>query len=307
MQSVKIWTAFLIPLLFFLIPNSPVFAAFSLSISSINPDSVTNSGQEVTVNVSINGLPSESYFRIGWQESSGKPYFGYMKNINDDWVKVESSQDCKNYYKISDLTTTSLAIITKIGEENTVNNGSYLLKARRYTATCLSYTDSDSVSIQVNFFTPTPSSAPTYTATIIPTQIPTNSPTPKNTPTLTKVPTPTPTTKPTQTPKTPTPTKIPTPTPIKSGPTAAPILIASDVQESTQEALPTSILGESTESAANTVSPPPEKETKAFESSSGNLSKILIGIGVIFLIACGILALRSYIKSRKENENIYHK
>jgi len=62
-------------------------------------------------------------------------------------------------------------------------------------------------------------------------------------------------------------------------------------------------LGESTESAADSkvkISPP-EKETKVLGSSSGNLSKILIGVGVIFLISCGILAFRSYVKNRKEN------
>jgi len=138
---------------------------------------------------------------------------------------------------------------------------------------------------------------PTPTLTPAPTTIPTNTPTP------TKTPTPTPTTKPTSTPKVPTPTKIPTATPIKLGPTASPILIANDVEESTREALPTSILGESTESAVNTVSPSPfAKETKTLASSTSNLSKILIGIGIIFLISCGILAFRGYIKSRKENE-----
>lgn len=172
--------------------------------------------------------------------------------------------------------------------------------------------DVDGVGNWVVFNSPTKGSTnntstpvPTATPTIIPSATPTNTPTP------TKTPTPTPTTKPTSTPKVPPPTKTPTPTTIKSVVTASPILLANDVQESTQEALPTSILGESTESAANNVSPtnnpkikkqPSSKETKTLEGSNDNLSKILIGIGVIFLISCGILAFRSYIKSRKENE-----
>lgn len=163
---------FILSLYTFFFLSTPVFASFSLSISSINPDNISYSEQEVTVNVNINDLPSESYFRIAWQESSGKPYFGYMKNNNGDWVKIESSQDCKNYYKISDLTTTSLLVVIKIGEENTINNGPYLLKARRYTASCSSYTDSDPVSIQVNLPisspspTPSPSPSPSTSAAV---------------------------------------------------------------------------------------------------------------------------------------------
>ena len=122
-------------LLLFLFPNK-VFAAFSMNIASIDPTSVDSKEQEVTVNVSINALLSESYFRVAWQKSSGDHYFGYMQNNNGDWVKIESSQDCHNYYKVSDLSTTSLTIITKIGSENTIDNGSYFLKAKRYTAGC---------------------------------------------------------------------------------------------------------------------------------------------------------------------------
>lgn len=106
--------------LFFSFFAKPSFAAFSLNISSITPDNVSYNEQEVTVNVNINNLPSESYFRIAWQESSGKPYLGYMKNNNGDWVRVESSQDCKNYYKVSDIATTSLTLVTKVGEENII-------------------------------------------------------------------------------------------------------------------------------------------------------------------------------------------
>src|SRR3989344_7276290 len=91
-------------LFFFAFPNK-VSAAFSLNISSINPDNISSVEQEVTVNININDLPSESYFRVAWQESSGKPYFGYIKNNNGDWIKIDSSQDCKSYYHVTDLTT----------------------------------------------------------------------------------------------------------------------------------------------------------------------------------------------------------
>ena len=198
-----------------LFTTSSVFAAFSLNISNINPDNVSDSEQEVSVTISLTDLPSESYFRVGWQESSGKPYFGFIKNDNESWVKVESSQDCKSYYKVSDLTKQSITIITKIGQDNTPTNGSYLLKARRYTATCSSETDSESVSIQLNL--PTPTSTPTD----IPT--PTRTPTPTKEPTPTKVPTPT---------KTPTPTKSPTATPTSAVVKPTPTKKAASTQPS---------------------------------------------------------------------------
>lgn len=107
---------------------------------------------------------------------------------------------------------------------------------------------------------------------------PTNTPTPTSVPTSTPVPTNTPTPKPT-----PTPTLIPTPSP-------TPTIV-----------LPTEVLGESTESAIPTEA---QLEIKATESSKqkqkvlgeqvNNTPKILVGIGVIFLITCGILILRKF-------------
>ncbi len=256
---------------------SDVFAAFSLSISSINPDSVSYSEQEVTVNIDINDLPSESYFRVAWQESSGKPYFGYMKNNTGDWVKIESGQDCKNYYKISDLTMTSLIIVTKIGEENTINNGSYFLKARRYTASCSSYKDTDPVSIQVNLPTPTP------TPTEEPEPEPENTPTPTLTPIPTQKSTPTPTQKP-------TPTKTPTPSPTPPG----------------------EILGEEVTPEAEEISSDDSQESTP---SSFNLQSFLpfifVGLGVLLLAVSGGSVLLPNLKKKyrirkhgKAQENI---
>jgi len=102
---------------------------------------------------------------------------------------------------------------------------------------------------------------------------------------------PTPTPAPTSTPtQTPTPTKTPTPTPIPNTPTANP--------------LPTDILGESTESGSF-ISPTETRLKKNVlisnksKSSNNVVQKISIGIGGIFLIACAILLVRFYIKSKK--------
>lgn len=249
------------------------FAAFSLNISSITPDSVSYNEQEVTVAVNINNLPSESYFRIAWQEASGKPYLGHMKNNNGDWVKVESSQDCKNYYKVSDITTASLILVTKVGEENVINNGSYLLKIRRYTASCSSYTDSDSIAILVNFPTPTP--IPTITNT--PTPKPTNSPTPTVT-------------------NTPTVTKSISKTPASNAANATPTIISFENKD---------VLGNATQSSSNNSKSSKEEDKIANISESNNfLPIIFISIGVVFLLACAIVFfypnIKNYLNKRNE-------
>jgi hypothetical protein len=124
-----------------------------------------------------------------------------MKNNINDWVKVETSQDCKNYFKISDTATTSATFVVKVGENNQVSNGSYSIKLRRYTSTCASYSDSDAHPIQINFPTPVPTQPAQVASSSTP--IPTKSPTP--------MPTKTPTIKPTSTPEvfeTPSPTSV---------------------------------------------------------------------------------------------------
>lgn len=269
-----------VALFFFLVFAPPVFAAFSLSISSINPDSISSNEQEVTVNVNINDLPSESYFRIAWQESSGNSYFGYMKNNNDDWVKVESGQDCKNYYKISDLSTTFLVLLTKVGDENIINNGNYLLKVRRYTASCSTYKDSEPVSIQVNL--PTPTSAPTPTFT--PTSTPTNTPAP--------TPTRTPTPVPTSLPSSPT-SKPPTPT---TKPTTA---VLAAAKKPTATLMPTEkVLGK--EATASPTAKPTDA-VKTLGATNNITAKFFMGLGAVLLTLCGILGFRIY-KERKDKE-----
>ena len=279
MKAKSALIAFLLFLFYFSFVKSS-FAAFSLNISSITPDSVSYNEQEVTVNVSISGLPSESYFRIAWQESSGKPYFGYMKDNNGDWVRIESSQDCKNYYKVSDTGTASLTLITKIGEENTINNGLYLLKARRYTASCSSYTDSDPFSIQINLPTPTPTNVP-------------------NSPTLTNTPTPKPTNSPTPTPKptvTPTIIKTISKTPASNAANATPTIISSEIKD---------VLGNSTKSSVDKFEEPKKENKKEKLQENNNLLPIIfISIGVVFLLACVIVFLYPNIKDylNKQNE-----
>lgn len=258
---------FLILVVLFWFLPSKVDAAFSMSISSVDPASVSTSEQEVTVNITIADLPSESYFRVAWQESSGKPYFGYVKNNNGDWVKIESGKDCKNYFKVSDLNTTSFSLVTKIGSDNTANNGENFIKARRYTDTAAcSETDSEPFSIQINLPTPTPTNTP-----------PTNTPAPQATATPTKTPTPT---------KAPTATKVPTQA--KSPSTSTPIVTSKPGENSTLN------LGSSENSLSDigeeNISVTPSQDTAVMGISTFNFPWLFIALGLIFMAVCGILA-----------------
>jgi len=184
----------------FLLAVLPAYAAFSFSLEQANPSVVDSLEREVEVKLNITDLPSESYFRVGWKKEGSSTYFGYVKNQDDNWTKIETlSADCKNYYKVSDTGTTTLTLLTKMGSDSTHEAGNYLLKAHRFTSSCASNSGSENEQMVVlNIPTPTPTPIPTPTPTATPT--PTPSSTPKPTPSSTPKPTQTPTPKPTSVP-----------------------------------------------------------------------------------------------------------
>jgi len=302
MKNEKLWIVFLTFLLFFFVFKTPVFAGeIVINEFLVDPDS------QQWVELYNKGIDPVDI--SGWfiDDSGGTQKFTIPAGtiINTSEFKTFDS----SYFNLNRTSADTIQLLNGLSVEDSYSYNTGPGVNNSYGR------DEDGIGSWVVFNSPTKRStnnasipAPTATPTFTPI------PTATSTPTPTKTPTPTPTTKPTSTPKVPTPTKIPTPTAIKSGPTAAPsILIASDVQESTQEALPTSILGESTESAVNNVSltdnpkitvSPFAKETKNLASSTSNLSKILIGIGIVFLISCGILAFRSYKRHREDRSTV---
>ncbi len=193
---------FILFVLFFLFSDSEVKAGLTMSIQSISLDTVSSNEQEVTVTASISGLPNPSFFRIAWQKSSGDNYFGYVQNNSGEWVKIQSGQDCTKYFSVTDTGTSSLVLVTKIGSDNSPDNGNYTLKLRRYTSSCGSESDSGPIAITINFPTPeptqspSPTNPPTSAPTQAPTQAPTRAPTASPTPQRTKSPTPKPTSTP---------------------------------------------------------------------------------------------------------------
>ena len=136
---------------------------------------------------------------------------------------------------------------------------------------------------------------------------------PLPTPTPTPLPSPTsiPTSKPTST-KSPTKTAS-TPTKTASSPTPTQKILSSSPSQgqalskatSTKVNIPTSVLGQSTKSAAATPSAgatSSNKEVKTLGSNQNNIFKILIGAGGLFIIACAILLFRHFKNKKINNE-----
>lgn len=117
-----------------------------------------------------------------------------------------------------------------------------------------------------------------------------NQPTP--TPTLTPVPSPTPT-------SAPTPTKTPTPSPTPSPkPTNTPLISPTENQDISDTVFPTSVLGESTESVDNAVSEADSLAVEEKTSSNNTLPVIFIILGIVFILACGILGFWQFRKQK---------
>lgn len=268
-------------ILLIFIPVTPAFATFSYQINSVTPNEVTSIEQVVTINLTLTNLPTgDNYFRASWQKSSGDNYFGYVKNQNSEWVKVQSlSSDCKSYYKVSDNSVTTLTLETKIGDVITTENGDYSIKVHRFTSGC-SYNDPVSTTIKINLPLPTPTNTP------VPTESPTNTPTPAPAPTSTPKPA-SPTDKPTA-----VPTKKPTST-------STPIPTEEEFTNNEGSLLEDQLLGAST-SAEDTAGPFVTPKPKS-KSSISPVPAIITGLGLILItVGSAPLLLQYIIKTKRK-------
>lgn len=274
---------FIFGILYLIFPLNAFAATFTFSGA---PSSI-NESDTFIVNVSliVSGSSGNNYYIRGAFAPSSAPssYFGYTKNNQGNWY---SGSDKTQYYQItmdsSGQWSGSIEVKLDARDPAYQGSGTYNFKLGRYTASgtnptwCNNETNPCTIaSISVVAPTPTPTSTPTPTLspTPTPTSSPTNTPTPTPTPTPTKTPTPTPTL-----------IKTPTPSPANS-PTPAAFLVSS--------ALPTSVLGESVSK---------DKESKVLGSSKNNIPIILITAGLISLIACGILAFKTYKQGEIKDE-----
>lgn len=259
-------------ILFFFSFVKPVFA--TAPTITAYPSGTLSLDTSFSVTATMSGLSKNVIYRlrVAISQSGTSNYFG---STYDGAVWHMGSLADGNYIIITTDGNGAWGgdIQGKIDSDDpnfTTGSGTYDLKIGRYTQTgsTATWSDPNSISIIVPP-TPTPTNTPTPTPTLVPTStsVPTNTPMPP----------------PTSTPIQLTPTPKPTPTSI--------------------QVLPTEVLGESTGSATandflSTAQKPTKetkkKETKVLGEQTNNAPKILIGIGVIFLIACGILIFRKF-------------
>lgn len=257
-------------LLFLLFPQK-VFAV-SVTISDY-PSTITEDAFTITASVS-GATTGTNYLRIDIFRDGTINYFGETFN-NSDWY---GGSTYSQYLPIAIQTGVvwSGNIQGRIGSPTTTQydgSGTYKMRLRRYTSGG-GYTSSEA----------------SNSAVLISIAVPTSTPTP----TLTLAPTPT---------LTPTPTKTPTPTPISNTPTSKP-----SVSPTPKDVLPTSVLGQSTESGLF-ISPTDTKLKKNVlisnksKNPNNNLQKIFIFLGIVFIAACGILGFWQFRKNKNLTEN----
>lgn len=303
--------------------SSPVSAAtFTFSGT---PSSIT--GEEsfsVSVVLSVSSSAGNNYYiRIAFSHpDSPSSYFGYTKNNAGNWYNgTPSPIDKTQFYKVTmdenNQWTGTIEAKPDIESSAYKGSGTYNFKLGRYTESgSLTWCNNESTGCAVA------SVSIVTTATPTPTPAPTNTPVPTATPIQSG-----PTTAPTAT-KTPTSTLIKTPTPtlksVSGGessststtkpPTTSPTTLAFSSQAAggsgnintavspTVNLSPTPTKSESTKKP--TPTPIKSGQTAVLGVAQSNLSKILIGLGVIFLAACGIIAFRSF-RTGKKDESDY--
>lgn len=263
-------TVVLIAVFIFLFYSSLVKSVFAVppSITAF-PSGTVSLDTAFTVTATMSGLSKSATYRLRIAIAQPET-FNYFGSTYDGTTWHMGSIADGNFVNI---TTDAIGvwggdIQGKIDSDDpnfTTGSGTYDLKIGRYTQTGITPTWSNLVSI---------------TIAVPPTPTPTNTPTPTSPPTAT-----------------PTPTKIPTPTPVPNTPTSKPSLAP----------LPTSILGKSTQSGS-IVFPTKTKLKKNVLISSKtknpntNLQKILMFVGIVFILSCTILTFQRFKKNKLKQD-----
>jgi hypothetical protein len=253
-----------------LLCQGKVFAARSISIISVNKDTLLGD-EDLNIVASPSGFASDEQFYIKgafYQDISSPNYFGYTKN-GDNWIKNSDSVVNQKLVKLNEWDD---SLTTKVDFLDSGYKGedSYKFKIGFYYITSGGKTSSvnwssNNVDIMVNEPDPTPTPDLSPVETLTPTANPVA--------VLIKS-TPTPTFKPAAT------------TTLKPSPTTMKVLIATK----------TTVLGISSKSAeiqnpTSTVQP-----IRIASASKNNLlAEILISLGIVFLLACGIVFSYPYI------------
>lgn len=249
---------------------TPIACAVTVNILNA-PSTITSDPLILTASIS-GAATGTNYLRVDVYKEGTSNYFGETFN-SADWY---SGSDGKQYLPISVQSGIfwNGTIQTRIGNPSTTDydgTGNYRIRIRRYTSSGgQGSEDANNSSIPIAISLPTPTTNPP-TATNVPTSI--------TAPTLTK---------------TSTPTKIPTIATAVASPTKTPVSKAvGKTPTPTKKNIPTAILGQQTKNQ-DSQSPTSTPSAKTLGVASFNLASVLIGLGVLCFIACGILLFRSY-------------
>ena len=261
--------AIFIAFLFYLfILINPVYAV-TVSISSFPP---VISSDSFTVTASISGATAgTNYLKIDIFKDGTTNYFGETFN-NLDWY---SGSSYSQYLPITiqNSTAWSGSVQGRVGTPNSTDydgQGTYKLRLRRYTGGG-GYTsaeaNSSAVTVIINL--PTPTLSPTNTTTPQPTN-----------------------------------TSIPTPTPFSVLTKIPTITVSKNI--SPTDILDIEVLAESTKSSGNKIENSKKnlQVNKPQKTDKTLMPKILIIVGIVFLLACVIVIAYPYIRVfRKEKIN----
>jgi hypothetical protein len=257
-----------------------IFAATSQSLSINDTPLTIDQSQEFEIGATFicSNCTSDSYLRSVFYPS-GSSYFGFTQDNNGNWNNATGG-NCTTYFKITQADFSKegtwsgkLKVKPDIASPYYGGPGEYLFKVGRYTSSCGSPLWSGEVTVAITGPTPTPTAAPA------------NTPTPTNTP-----------------------TSISTPTPkVTVTPTAKPTLKpASNAAAATSSSIIKTgdVLSESSKSAEiKNLKVTPQEIKIASDNRNNLLAKLLIFIGIVFLLACGIVFAYPYIV-RFKNRNV---
>ncbi len=270
----------LITFVLFLFCSPVIKSAFAaISITSVSPTVINSQEDIISLTATASGLSSSTqYLQVVFtKEGEATNYFGLTNNQQGEWYKYKSSPslagDLQVYFysftPVGGAWTGTISAKLDTGDNGFKGIGNYIIKLAKYITSSSPTYSANQYTVTVNIAIPTPTLTPTPTPTLTPTP-------------------------------TPPPTKTPTSTPIP-----AIGLAVSSFFQAEKQAFPTSILGESTQSAISKTSDKegyknPKNQLKVLSAKSDVIVKMLISFGVILLISCGILFFRLHIKNKED-------
>ncbi len=257
----------------------PSFAA--LTITGVSKGTINSPDDEIIITASASGLDNKTQYleavftKLGEATSN---YFGLTFNQKGEWYQYKSSpstSDLSSYFysliPVNGTWSGQLSAKLDLNDSGFKGSGVYAIKLLKFITS--SPTSSNIFSITVDV-TPIPSSTPIYTSQSTPISTPTKSPAPAS--------------------------NAASATPKPSTP--APSVVLDDIGSVG------AVLGESSEDAIlNPSSNPsgtqnPKGKEIVLSSRENNIAKILISLGFVFILACGILFSWPHIRKKLKKD-----